>query len=94
MGSETETMKAITWLGNLLLFAGALALTYQGIRCTQPEKARDTGPIQPNAGKQERVSLSPVMEGLALAGALALLFAEASQRRLCRDQDGRGLSDR
>jgi hypothetical protein len=85
-------MKAITWMGNLLVFAGALALTYQGIHCTQQGKVLDAGPIQTKAGKQERVSLPPIMEGLALVGALVLLFAEARQRRLPGSRVG--LSDR
>jgi len=75
-------MKAVNWMGNLLVFAGTLALTYQGIHRTQQGKALGAGPIQAKAGKQERVPLPPIMERLALVTALVLLFAEASQRRL------------
>ena len=65
-------MKPITWLGILLVILGALALAYQGFNYTRQERVLDVGPIHATAEKHERVSIPPLLGGLALAGGIAL----------------------
>ena len=72
-------MKPITWLGILLVIFGALALAYQGFNYTRQEKVLDVGPIHATAERHERVSIPPVLGGLALVGGVALLVAGAKQ---------------
>ena len=72
-------MKPITWLGILLVILGALALAYQGFNYTRQEKVLDVGPIHATAERHERVSIPPVLGGLALVGGVALLVAGAKQ---------------
>ena len=66
-------MKPIIWVGILLVVLGALALAYQGFTYTHQEKVLDLGPIHATAVKQERVSIPPILGGLALVGGIALL---------------------
>jgi uncharacterized membrane protein len=66
-------MKPISWIGILLIILGGLALAYQGFTYTHQEKVLDLGPIHATAEKQERVSIPPVLGGLALVGGIALL---------------------
>ena len=72
-------MKLITWLGILLVIFGALALAYQGFNYTRQEKVLDVGPIHATAERHERVSIPPVLGGLALVGGVALLVAGAKR---------------
>jgi hypothetical protein len=72
-------MKPIVWVGILLVVFGALALTYQGFTYTRQEKVLDVGPIHATAEKHDRVSISPVLGGLALAGGIALLVFAAKK---------------
>ena len=72
-------MKPITWLGILLVILGALALAYQGFNYTRQEKVLDVGPIHATAERHERVSIPPVLGGLALVGGVALLVAGAKR---------------
>jgi hypothetical protein len=65
-------MKPVTWLGIFLVILGALALGYQGFNYTRQEKVLDVGPIHATAEKHERVSIPPLLGGLALAGGVAL----------------------
>jgi hypothetical protein len=58
-----------------LIVLGALALAYQGFTYTHREKVIDLGPIHATADKQERVSIPPILGGLALAGGVILLLA-------------------
>jgi drug/metabolite transporter (DMT)-like permease len=74
-------MKAITWIGILLVVVGALALAYQGINYTHQEKVLDIGPIHATAEKHERIPLPPVLGGLALVGGVVLLVVGARQKR-------------
>jgi len=73
-------MKAITWVGILLIVLGALALAYQGFTYTHQEKVLDLGPIHATAEKQERVSIPPILGGLALVGGVALLVVGGRKR--------------
>jgi uncharacterized membrane protein len=66
-------MKPISWIGILLIILGGLALAYQGFTYTHQEKVLDLGPIHATAEKQERVSIPPILGGLALVAGIALL---------------------
>jgi hypothetical protein len=72
-------MRPITWLGILLVILGTLALAYQGFNYTRQERVLDVGPIHATAERHERVSIPPVLGGLALVGGVALLVAGAKQ---------------
>jgi hypothetical protein len=72
-------MKPITWLGILLVILGALALSYQGFNYTRQEKVLDVGPIHATAERHERVSIPPLLGGLALLGGVALLVVGAKR---------------
>jgi len=72
-------MKPIVWVGIALLVLGALALTYQGFTYTHQEKVLDVGPIHGKADKHERVSIPPILSGLALAGGIALIVFGAKK---------------
>ena len=58
---------------------GALALAYQGFTYTHREKVLDVGPIHATAEKHDRISIPPVLGGLALAGGIALLVFGAKK---------------
>jgi len=66
-------MKPIIWIGILLVVLGALALAYQGFNYTHQERILDVGPIHATAEEHERVSIPPVLGGLALVGGIVLL---------------------
>jgi drug/metabolite transporter (DMT)-like permease len=72
-------MKPITWLGILLVVLGALALAYQGFNYTRQEKVLDVGPIHATEERHERVSIPPLLGGLALVGGVALLAVGAKR---------------
>jgi len=72
-------MKPITWLGILLAILGVLALAYQGFNYTRREKVFDVGPIHATAERHERVSIPPLLGGLALLGGVALLVVGAKR---------------
>jgi hypothetical protein len=72
-------MKPISWLGVLLVVLGALALAYQGFSYTRQEKVIDVGPIHATAERHERVSIPPLLGGLALVGGVALLVVGAKR---------------
>jgi drug/metabolite transporter (DMT)-like permease len=77
---EMKNMKAITWIGILLVVAGVLALAYQGINYTRQEKMLDIGPIHATAEKHERIPLPPIIGGLALVGGIVLLLTGARKK--------------
>jgi uncharacterized membrane protein len=68
-------MKPIIWVGILLIVLGGLALAYQGFTYTHQEKVLDLGPIHATRDDQERVSIPPLIGGLALVGGIFLLVA-------------------
>jgi hypothetical protein len=72
-------MKPISWFGILLVVLGALALAYQGFTYTRQEKVLDVGPIHATAERHERVSIPPLLGGLALVGGVALLVMGAKR---------------
>ena len=68
-------MKPISLVGILLIVLGGLALAYQGFTYTHQEKVLDLGPIHATREDQERVSIPPILGGLALVGGIFLLVA-------------------
>jgi hypothetical protein len=68
-------MKPTAWIAILLIVLGALALAYQGFTYTHREKVLDLGPIHATADKQERVSIPPILGGMALVGGVVLLLS-------------------
>ena len=73
-------MKSLSLLGILLVVLGVLALAYQGITYTHREKVFDVGPIHATRDDTERVPLPPIVGGVALLGAVALLAIGARQK--------------
>jgi nitric oxide reductase large subunit len=73
-------MKSITVLGILLAVLGIFALVYQGFSYTRQEKVLDVGPIHATRDDTQRVPLPPIVGGLALLGATALLVIGAKQK--------------
>lgn len=66
-------MKPISWVGILLIVLGGLALAYQGFNYTRHEQVMDVGPMHVTREDHERVSIPPILGGLALVGGIALL---------------------
>lgn len=72
-------MKPITIAGIVLLVLGALALAYQGINYNRQETVMNVGPMRVSAETHERLPLSPIFGGLALAGGVVLLVIGAKK---------------
>ena len=72
-------MKPIIWIGILLVALGALGLAYQGFNYTHQERILDLGPIHATAEEHDRVSIPPVLGGLALVGGIVLLAVGAKK---------------
>jgi len=72
-------MKKIMPIGLLLVVLGGLALAYQGFNYTHQEKILDIGPLHATAEEHDRVSIPPVVGGLALAGGIVLLLVGAKK---------------
>ncbi len=73
LASKAKHMRPIIWVGILLIVLGGLALAYQGFTYTHQEKILDLGPIHATREDQERISIPPILGGLALVGGIALL---------------------
>lgn len=73
-------MKPITWAGILLVVLGTLALAYQGFNYTHRERVLDVGPMHVTREDHDRVSIPPVLGGLALVGGIVLLGIGASKK--------------
>jgi hypothetical protein len=73
-------MKPISWVGVLLIVAGALALAYQGINYTRQKKVLDVGSVHLTTETHERIPLPPILGGLALLGGVVLLVMGASNK--------------
>lgn len=67
-------------LGLVLIVLGILAFVFGGITYTKREKVIDVGPIQASVNEKERIPLSPVAGGIAIAAGLALVYAGARRR--------------
>jgi hypothetical protein len=70
-------MKPMIWAGVLLIVLGGLALAYQGFTYTHQEKVLDVGPIHATAEKHDRISVPPILGGVALVGGVILLVVGA-----------------
>ena len=66
-------MKPISLAGIVLIVLGSLALAYQGFSYTRHEQVMDVGPMHITAEKHDRVSVPPILGGLALVGGIVLL---------------------
>jgi uncharacterized membrane protein len=73
-------MKPIIWVGILLIVLGGLALAYQGFNYTNREKVLDVGPMHVTREDHERVSIPPILGGLALVGGIALIVVGGKKR--------------
>jgi drug/metabolite transporter (DMT)-like permease len=73
-------MKPFTWAGIALIVLGALALAFQGINYTRQKNVVDLGSIHVTAETQERISIPPVLGGLAVAGGIALVVIGARRK--------------
>jgi hypothetical protein len=67
-------MKVATLLGIVLVLLGVFGFITGGFSFTQ-EKVLDVGPIEATAEREERVPISPILSGLALAGGIFLIVA-------------------
>ena len=68
-------MKMASLVGIVLIVVGVIGLAVGGINYTRREKVIDIGPIEATAEKHERIPLSPVAGGIALAAGVVLLLA-------------------
>ena len=66
-------MKPVTWVGIVLIVLGVLVLAYQGINYTRQKKVLDVGSVHLTTETHERLSLSPILGGLALTGGVVLV---------------------
>ena len=73
-------MKPIMWVGILLVVLGVVALAYQGINYNHQETVMNVGPMHVSTETHDRIPLSPILGGLALAGGVVLLAVGAKQR--------------
>ena len=73
-------MKPITWIGIVLIVLGVLVLAYQGINYTRQKKVLDVGSVHITTETHERLPLSPILGGLALAGGVVLLVVGARNK--------------
>jgi drug/metabolite transporter (DMT)-like permease len=73
-------MKPVTWVGIVLIVLGVLVLAYQGINYTRQKKVLDVGSVHITTETHERLPLSPILGGLALAGGVVLLVVGARNK--------------
>ena len=73
-------MKPITWVGILLIVLGVWVFVYQGINYTRQKKVLDVGSVHIATETHERIPLSPILGGLALAGGVVLLVVGARNK--------------
>ncbi|MGC2355612.1 MAG: hypothetical protein WA491_06085 [Candidatus Acidiferrum sp.] len=72
-------MKPAILIGILLIVLGGLALAYQGFNYTHHERVMDVGPMHVTREDHDRVSIPPVLGGLALVGGIVLVFVGAKK---------------
>jgi uncharacterized membrane protein len=70
-------MKPAILIGILLIVLGGLALAYQGFNYTHHERVMDVGPMHVTREDHDRVSIPPILGGLALVGGIVLVFVGA-----------------
>jgi hypothetical protein len=73
-------MKPISWVGIVLIVLGALVFAYHGINYTRQKNVLDMGPMHVTTQTHERIPLSPILGGLALAGGVVLVVMGAKSK--------------
>ena len=73
-------MRPTQVIGIVLIIGGLLALLMGGFSFTREEQVLDVGPLEATVEKRERVPISPVIGGLAMAAGVALLFVGRKRR--------------
>jgi UDP-N-acetylmuramyl pentapeptide phosphotransferase/UDP-N-acetylglucosamine-1-phosphate transferase len=73
-------MKPTGLVGILLIVVGALVLTYQGINYTRQKNVLDVGSVHVTTENHERISLPPILGGIALVGGVVLLAVGARNK--------------
>jgi hypothetical protein len=68
-------MKMASLIGILLIVLGVVGLALGGFSYTKREKVVDIGPIEATAERHERIPISPIAGGIALAAGVVLLIA-------------------
>ncbi len=72
--------KALTFLGLVLILAGALALAYGGVSYTKKERLLDAGPFKASVNRRDRVSVPRWLAGAMVAGGVVSLIAGVRRR--------------
>jgi hypothetical protein len=72
-------MKPMILAGIILAVLGGLALAYQGFTYTHRENVMDVGPVHVTREDHDRVSIPPILGGLALLGGIVLLVVGAKK---------------
>ncbi len=72
-------MKPTILIGILLIVLGGLALAYQGFNYTHRERVMDVGPMHVTREDHDRVSIPPILGGLALVGGIVLVLVGAKK---------------
>ena len=72
-------MKPIIWLGIVLIVLGGLVLAYHGFNYAHQERVLDVGPVHATADEHDRVSIPPILGGMALLGGIVLLVVGAKK---------------
>ena len=68
-------MKMASLVGIVLIVLGVVGLALGGFNYTKREKVVDIGPIEATAERHERIPVSPIAGGIALAAGVVLLIA-------------------
>jgi hypothetical protein len=68
-------MKMASLVGILLIVLGVVGLALGGFSYTKREKVVDIGPIEATAERHERIPISPIAGGIAVAAGVVLLIA-------------------
>ena len=68
-------MKMASLVGIVLIILGVVGLALGGFNYTRREKVVDIGPIEATAERHERIPISPIAGGIALAAGVVLLVA-------------------
>ena len=73
-------MKALMVIGILCIALGVFGFARGGFSYTKEKGKADLGPVEVKVTDKEKVRMSPVLSGLAVAGGVALLVAGARKR--------------
>jgi hypothetical protein len=68
-------MRVGTLVGLILIVAGVVGLIFGGITYTKRRDEVQLGPVGVTATQRERIPISPIVSGLAIAAGLALVVA-------------------